>query len=277
MELKGAEELQAIINKWEILSKNIEKEQFPLPIILPHLFIYTQPGYGNTKLLALLSNYLESKKNLMKFYGDTKFFEFKLEYCAPEQNFVEMYRFIESLRGAAGFRNEFKGIIRINIDEWIGHQNEKHFLDFLHYLQKNSSSWLIALTISNHEENFETMEMEGLVGMYLRFEKITLHMPSDEDLAGYAAQLLGRYGLILTADARKILTDSINVLMDNEFFYGRHTVFDLCNHIIYTLYCEPKTVQTVITAEMLKDFTADSYYIKRTSINSARNSTLGFR
>jgi len=275
MEFKGADELKEIIKKWDILSGNISRRNFDDPIILPDLFVYTHPGFGNTKLLALISDYLESKQNLMSFYGDTKFFEFRLDYCKPEESFTEMYRFIDSIRVAAGFRNEFKGIIRINVDEWVGHHGEKHFLDFLQYLQINTSSWLVVLTLSNHQENVKTQEMEAVVSMYLRLEKVTLHMPSNIDLTEYAAQHLGRYGLILTADARDILTASIGVLRDNEYFYGLHTISDLCNDIVYSLFSELITVNNVITGEMLKDFTSDSEYIKRTVFKIKRNA-LGF-
>lgn len=176
---------------------------------------------------------------------------------------------------AAGFRNEFKGIIRVNVDEWLGHHGEKHFLDFLQYLQINTSSWLVVLTLSNHQESAQTQEMEAVVSMYLRLEKVTLHMPSDADLAEYAAQHLGRYGLILTADARDILTASIGVLRDNAYFYGLHTISDLCNDIVYSLFSESSTVDNVISGDMLEDFSADSDYIKRTVLKIKRNA-LGF-
>ena len=74
MEFKGANELLELVKKWEILSENISKRTFDAPIVLPDLFVYTKPGYGNTNLISLLADYLESKQNLMIFYGDVKFF-----------------------------------------------------------------------------------------------------------------------------------------------------------------------------------------------------------
>lgn len=275
MEFKGADELKELVKRWDILSDNISKRSFDAPIVLPDLFVYTCPGYGNTNLLTLLSEYLNSKQNLMSFYGDVKFFEFKLDYCKPDCDFKDLYRLIESAESAAGFRNEFKGIIRINIDEWVGHHKEKHFLDFLQLLQINTAYWMIFLTLSDHSEDDRTKEMEGVVSMYLRIEKITLHMPSDDDLVEYASKHLAKFGLELDEGARTVLANSVNVLRSNKYFYGLHTITDLCNDIVYSLFSKSTNIGNVITAEMLGDFSADSEYIKRTVIKFT-TITLGF-
>ncbi len=271
---KGAHELAEIVKRWDILSDNISKRSFDAPIILPDLFVYTKPGYGNSKLLHLISEYLESKENLMSFYGDVKFIEFNLEYCSPGENFKELYRLIESIESAAGFRSEFKGIIRVNVDEWIGHHKEKHFIDFLEFLQMNTAYWFVFITISNTDENEETKAMEGVVSMYLRIEKVTLHMPNDNELVDFASEYFAKYGLEMDDGAKAVLKESVNVLRKNRYFYGLHTVLDLCADIVYSLFSESHTVSNVITAEMLEDFSADSEYINRTVVKIKR--TLGF-
>lgn len=271
---KGAHELADIVKRWDILSDNISKRSFDAPIILPDLFVYTKPGYGNSKLLHLISEYLESKENLMSFYGDVKFIEFNLEYCNPGENFRELYRLIESIESAAGFRSEFKGIIRVNVDEWIGHHKEKHFIDFLEFLQMNTAYWFVFITISNTDENEDTKAMEGIISMYLRIEKVTLHMPSDNELVDFASEYFAKFGLEMNEGARAVLKGSVNVLRKNKYFYGLHTVLDLCGDIVYSLFSESRTVSKVITAEMLEDFSADSEYIKRTVVKIKK--TLGF-
>ena len=276
MNFKGAEELFELVKGWEILSENINKRAFDAPIVLPDLFIYTKPGYGNTNLISLLAEYLESKQNLMSFYGDVKFFEFKLEYCKSGEKFQDLYRLIESVEAAAGFRNEFKGIIRINVDDWVGHHKEKHFLDFLQFLQINTAYWMVLLTLSNRSESEETREMEGVVSMFLRIEKITLHMPTDLELIEYASSHLAKYGLELDDSAKALLTDSIRLLRNNKYFYGLHTITDLCNDIVYYVYSKSTNVDNVIKAEMLTEFSADSEYIKRTVTKIKETVTLGF-
>ncbi|MBE6587994.1 MAG: hypothetical protein E7647_06230 [Ruminococcaceae bacterium] len=276
MDFKGADELRELIKRWDILSDNIKKRSFDSPIVLPDLFVYTCPGYGNTNLISLLADYLDSKGNLMSFYGDVKYFEFRLDYFRPDQDFSDLYRLIESAESCAGFRNEFRGIIRINIDEWVGHHKEKHFLDFLQFLQVNTAHWLILLTLSDHSENDQTREMESVVSMYLRIEKLTLHMPSDVDLVEYASDYISKFGLEFSEDAKTVLAESVNVMRSNKYFYGLHTVTDLCNDIVYSLFSRSADVGSVITKDMLADFSADSEYIKRTVIKIKKTATIGF-
>ncbi len=276
MKLKGADELKELVRRWDILSDNISKRSFDAPILLPDLFVYTRPGYGNTGLLSLLSEYLDSKRNLMSFYGDVKFIEFKMEYCHSGSEFKELYRLIETIKVAAGFRSEFKGIIRINVDDWVGHHKEKHFLDFLQFLEANTSYWMVLLTLSDNSENEETKAMEGVVSMYLRIKKITLHLPSDVELIDYAAEHFSKYGLEMDEGAKEVLLGSISVLRKNKYFYGLHTITDLCSDIVYSLFSESSAVSNIITAEMLSEFSADSEYIKRTVIKIKKTVTLGF-
>lgn len=276
MEFKGADELKTLVRSWDVLSDNISKRSFDAPIVLPDLFVYTQQGYGNTKLLNLLSEYLDSKENLMSFYGDVKFFEFELEYCEPDHKFSELYRLIDSIQAAAGFRCEFKGIIRINLDDWVGHHKEEHFLDFLRFLQSNTAYWMIFFTLSNETETEETKAMESIISMFLRIEKITLHMPSDEELVGFASVGFAKYGLELDEGAKKLLEESIAVLRKNQYFSGLRTISHLCSDIVYSVFSESNDVGNVITAEMLKDFSADSDYIKRTLVKIKETVTLGF-
>lgn len=277
MKHPGISELQELVKKWDVLSDNLSKRSFDAPILLPDLFVYTKPGHGNTKFLYLLADYLESKGNLMSFYGDVKFFEIKLDYCEPDSEFSELHRLIDSINAAAGFRNEYRGIIRININEWVGHHKEKHFIDFLNFLQKNTSLWMVILTISNTAENETTKEMESIISMFLRIETVSLFKFETADFIAYADEILAKFGLSADDSAKELLSGSIDVLRKNEYFYGLHTVRDLCSDIAYTVFSKEKTSDNVLTAEMLNDFSADSEYIRRTVHKINKSGSLGFK
>lgn len=275
MQCKGAQELQELVKRWEILSENLAGRSFSAPILLPDLFLYTKKGCGNTQLLSLLAEYISSKKNLMSFYGDVKFFEFELGYCPPGNDFREIYRFIDAVNNAAGFRSEYKGIIRVSLDEWVGHHNEENFLDFLQFLQINTDYWLVVLTLSETEENDETRAMEAVVSMYLRIETVTVHMQTDEELVCFAAKHFEAYGLELDSSAEELLARSIAELKKNSYFYGIRTVKDMCNDIVYSVYSASTDVSRIITADMLSDFAPDGEYIRRTVMKS-KSRRMGF-
>lgn len=276
MAFDGAEHLKELVRRWEILSENLNKRSFNAPIVLPDLFVYTSPGYGNTRLLALLSDYLDSRGNLMSFYGEVKFFEYKLDYCPPEREFQELFRLIETANSAAGFRSEFRGVVRINVDEWVNHHKEKHFLDFLQFLQFNTPYWMVVLSISNTRQNEDTRAMEAVVSMYLRLETVILNVRTDDELVTYAEDHLSKYDLSLSEEAKEILKKSIAVLKKNKYFYGLHTVKDLCNDIVYSIYSASTDVSHVITAEMITEFEPDGAYIRRTVLKTKKTASLGF-
>lgn len=276
MQLKGVEELQALIRKWNTLSENLHLRSFDAPILLPDVFLYTYSGAGHTKMLELIANFLDSRKNLMSFYGDVKFFEFKLGYNSPNERFTELYRFADTVSAAAGFRNEYRGVIRVNVDEWVNHCSEKHFIEFLSYLQESTDSWLIFLTVSNQENAEKAHEMEAVVSMYLRIETVTIQRPSTQDLVEYAREYVNKYGLEIDASGAKVLEEALEVLRKNKHFYGYHTVGALCSDIVYTLFSQADTRPTVLTAQLLREFSAESPYIKRSVIRKKQAATIGF-
>ena len=275
MSLHGAEELQALVNRWEILSENIKSRPLNTPVLLPDIFLYTRPGFGNTTLLRLLAAYLDSKENLMDFYGDVKYHEFMLNYTEPKKDFVELNRLIEEIRMAAGFRSEFHGLIRINIDEWVGHHEERHFLRFLDYLSANSEKWLIILTVSRSPDN-KTKEMEALISMFLRLETVTLHMPKADVLLSYISDFLNFYGLSLDDSGHSLLEESVEKLSENKHFDGLHTIRLLSRDIVYHYYSQPECGRKVLTAEDLSAFSSASEYIQRTIVKYEQHRVLGF-
>ena len=276
LQMQGIDQLQSLVTKWNTLSENLQSRAFDAPILLPDIFLYTYPGAGNTRILEAVANFLDSCKNLMSFYGDVKFFEFKLGYNKPGERFSELYRFADTVSAAAGFRNEYRGIIRINVDEWVEHSNEKHFLEFLSYLQESTDRWLIFLTLSSYQPGEKTAEIEAIASMYLRLETVVLSCPATADLVEYAKQCVGKYGLEIDASGAEVLSGAIDVLRKNKHFYGYHTVSALCSDIVYSLYSGGTVATRVLTGELLRDFSADSSYIKRSVIRKKHAATIGF-
>ena len=275
MKLHGADDLKELINKWEILSRNIKSRPVDAPVLLPDIFLYTKPGFGNESLLRLLASYLESKGNLMDFYGDVKYHEFMLNYIKPDEPFSEMHRLIDEISMAAGFRSEFRGILRININEWIGHHEDKHFINLLDYLSANSDKWLIVLSVSR-SPNEGTKAMEALISMYLRIETVTLHMPGTDVLLSDVSAFLDAYGLSLDESGNTLLKESIDKLRKNKYFDGFHTIRLLSRDIVYYHFSLPDCGRTVLSAEDLSDFSATSDYMQRTIVKYEQNRKLGF-
>lgn len=273
---KGAEELHALISKWEKLSENMKGRTSGAPIVLPDIIMYTEHGFGNSTLLGLLAEYIDSKKVLMDFSGDIKLLEFAINYCPPQQPFSELTRLIDSVRLASGFRNEFKGLLRISLDQWVGHHSEKYFFELMEYLSAHTTDWMIVLTLSEKPEE-KTIDLEATVSMFLRTEVVHMHIPSAQQLAEYADTYIRQFGICFDASALELLSGSIDRLSKIKHYHSYRTVEMLCSDIIYSVMSSAEQPKTIISAEDIKDFSEDSEYIKKTELKGSKRVSIGFK
>lgn len=274
MKLNEAEEFKAIVKRWNVLSENIKAKPIGAPVILPDMLWVGKSGLGKTKMLKLASEYLSQQSNLMEFYGDVKYFEFFLNYCAPDTPFTEIQRLIDEVDNAAGFRNEFKGIICIDINEWLDHFEEKYFVMLMEYLSSNSDNWLIVLTVySDNEEKLHNLN--AFLSMYLRIERITLAMPKTETFLSYAEKKLEAYGLSLDSEGRKVLSATVDKLKVNKYFDGYKSIKMLCQEIVYAVFSNESVKSTVLGAEDLEAFSPDSEYVNKMIANIERARQIG--
>ena len=276
LKMKGAEELHALIGRWETLAANLKGRTFGAPIVLPDLIMYTGHGFGNSMILSLLAEYLDSKMVLMDFSGDVKLFEFAMNYCPPEQPFRELARLMDSVRSAAGYRNEFKGLVRISLDQWVGHHSEKYFFELMEYLAAHTYNWMIVLTLSKKPDEATKM-LEATASMFLRTEVIHMHLPGARSLAEYADEYIRQFGISFDASAIDVLTESIEKLSHIKHYHSYRTVEMLCNDIVYRILSDGALLTTVLSAEDVRYFSADSEYIRKTETEDKKRSALGFR
>ena len=245
------------------------------PIILPNMLWIAKSGVGRTSLLRLLSNYLYEQGNLMDFYGEVKFFEFMLGYCKPGEVFTELQRLTGEIRKAAGFRNEFRGIIHIDINEWLYHLDDHNFSSFMEYLSSNSDNWLIVLSAYSKNKD-EIKKLKAVVSMYLRIEALTIELPKTESLVSFVETELEDYGLRIDSDAKEILRTSIEKLRENKYFDGYKTLKMLCQDIVYDFFSDCEVQRDLLTAKELVDFSADSEYIEKMIYKIEQTRKIGF-
>ena len=238
------------------------------------IFLVSSSVTGRSHMLGLLSEYLSEKDNLMSFYGDVRYFEFKLNYCKSDERFTEIQRLMTEVISAAGFRNEYKGIIYIDIDEWVGHCHEKHFIDFLEYLSDNSDNWLVVLSVNAKSEE-KVEEMLGVVTSFLRIECIKIEAPTSIDLADYLCQCMSAYNISVDAGAREILFKTVETLSQAKYFDGYKTVKMLAQDIVYNVLAERKDVTVISEADVLQ-FSNESEYVKRYVKKIERTRHIGF-
>lgn len=271
-----SEEIKALVKKWDNLSENLRTCNRDVPVLLPDLFWIVQSGAGKTTFLHDLTNYLKDTGNLMDFYGNVDMFEFLLGYCPEHLPFTELQRLMDTVKSAAGFRNEFRGVISIDIDEWVEHYTERHFISFMEYLAANSEHWLILLSVSP-KKGAVLQELQAFLSMYLRLETIHLDIPADDHLVRCTETYLNNCGFELDDGARSLLRNTFAALRKNRYFDGYKTAHLLAKDIVYHLYTNETSPAQMLTAQTLADFAESSRYVKSMvcAASDSRN-TIGF-
>lgn len=269
--------LGKLFKKWEILSGNLKNTELKAPILLPDLFVEADDGCGITELIGHIGDFLFEHRNLMDFYGDVRSIQFMLNYAAAGTDFDEMLRFMQEIKHAAGFRNQFKGIVHVDVSEWLGHSEEKHFIEFLNYLADNSGDWMIVLTVRNNPKRKADIEaMEATLSMFLRLETLKLSLPKADYFLGVLKDKLLAYGIKLTPDAEALMTETLRLLRKNKYFDGRFTVGILSQDIVYTIYSRPGVKDEALNARELSEFGPESEYVSRTVQKMEMTKRIGF-
>jgi uncharacterized protein YjaG (DUF416 family) len=113
--------------------------------------------------------------------------------------------------------------------------------------------------------------IESVISSYMRVETISLRFPNTDELLGLIEEnYFKKYHFYLAADAKALLEDSINEIIDGKYFNGFKTIIQMANDIVYSL-LESQLNNYEISAGLLGKFNKTSVYVKRikTSVGKA--------
>ena len=270
-------QLTKLFKKWDILSANLKYGNFDAPLILPDLCLQVDNGCDVTQILESITEFLLPRKNLLSFYGDVKFFQFMLNYTPEEAGFTELTRLMREVRQAAGFRNRFKGIVHIDVNEWLHHVQDKRLVELMNYLAENSHDWMIVLTVrSSNKRKQQIEELAQLVARFLRTEELKLGLPKSEYYLSLLKEGLLNYGITLKPDAEALMSETIKELRSNKSFGGEHTVNMLALDIVYTIYSRQGSKSSELEAAELSEFAPESEYVTRAVRKMEMKKRIGF-
>jgi len=273
MELQGVDEFKTMVQRLRTFQQNKEKYSIS-DVTLPNYLWVAIRGGGVSTCIKSLTVYLYTAK-IMEFTGNVKYFEYKLAYIAPDEFFSELTRLNNTISEIAGHHRYFKGIACINIDEWIHHTNETHFYKFLDYLASNNNKILVILYVHDHNKRI-VESIESSLSSHIRFESVWFRFPNPKELIEFIeSKYFKKKKFYLTNDARLLLMDSIEKLINGKNFNGFTTIKQLANDILYSLLTSNINGYE-ITADMLTGFNRDSAYVKRIKSLAGDNNIIGF-
>ncbi|MDO5411185.1 MAG: hypothetical protein Q4F21_12175 [Lachnospiraceae bacterium] len=273
----GMEQIKSIVRKWELLRTNVGSFPADEPVLLPEYLWFSRSGTGKSEMLQLLAGYLDAAQ-IMPFNGMEKVIEFTLEYCEENEPFTELENLIKYLSASSGYHNEFKGILAVNLDNWLPHLDNPHFIEFLEFLSEHNRSLLLIL-IAWPDENYMD-KLEKMLSVYLRIHTVMIEMPKAQEMFDFIEVKLERYHCRLSEEAGSILLKTLAVLRDLEGFDGYKTLEFMVQEIVYNYYCGNEVASHVIGPEVLEEFRADGRFIsqyKKRYDRKERLRSAGFR
>ncbi|MGN0325923.1 MAG: hypothetical protein ACI4DW_06410 [Lachnospiraceae bacterium] len=269
MSLNGLTGFKEVIERWERFSENIARYQAKQSLVLPDLLWVSDNGIDKTTLLSLLTNYLDTAENLIEFYGNVKYFEYYLEYVPDKNNFHEIEKLAEKIRDAAGFRSEYKGLLSIELGEWVGHFHEENFINLLKFLATVDDDIMFIFNIHNYDPEAVEQLMKILV-LFFRIEVIEMNLPNSEDLGIYIKNEIQEYGLNLDPEAEEMVIATVNKLREDQYFAGYQMLDRLASDIVYSVYTSTPPYDGIVTKGMISAFAPDGIYVSELIQNNTR-------
>lgn len=269
MSLKGLSGLKDVVERWQRFSENIERFQAKQGLVLPDLVWIADNGIDKTSLLALLTNYLDEADNMIEFYGNVKYFEYYLEYVPEKNNFHEIQKLAEKIRDAAGFRSEYKGLLSIELGEWVGHFHEENFINLLKFLATMDDDIMFIFNIHNYDPEAVEQLLKTLV-LFFRIEVIEMGLPDSEELGSYVKNEIQEYGLNLDSEAESMVIATVNKLREDQYFAGYQMLDRLAADIVYSVYTSTPPYDGIVTKGMISAFAPDGMYVSELIQNNTR-------
>jgi hypothetical protein len=275
MSLKGMNDFKDVIEQWHRLSENMRKFNAKKAPTLPNLLWASDNGMDLEDITNLLTGFVYEEQNLLDFYGAVQDLDYFMEYVPNGEEFHEIDKIAEKIRGAAGFRSEYRGIMAIDVSEWIEHFQEENFIEVLKYLQSISSDILYIFQIPNFNPQ-AVEQLTQILALFFHIQPIEMKLPEAAELAEYTKDLLLQYGLTLDTEAEQMLTNSVARLKEDQYFAGYTLLDRMASDIAYSIFTSTPPYDGLVTKGMITAFAPDGIYVNEMIQNNARVFTSQF-
>jgi len=277
MELHGVNQFKELIISLRKLNEKRIRLSLPAPMLPYYLFV-ANIGCGISHCLDAFAKYLCSA-GLFDFKGKVNFFEHKFGYVnpyAPQDLRNELDKLDKAITNNKGFNRKFKGLVAININEWIQYTNEKNFYHFLDHIANKSDCILVVLFVTT-DNKVDVMNIEAPMKARLRSETIWFDFPKAEELVGgIVSKFFNQHRLNLTDCSKSLLKETIEEIVTGDHFKGYKTINQFNNDIFKKLF-DSDFDETEISADMLYSlgFGKKSSYVKMKTSAGARKVGFG--
>ena len=277
MELQGVDQFKEMVQRLKRVQDNKEKFSLPgvsLPVSLPNYLWIARRGGGISTCARAFAEFLYNAR-IIDFSGKGRHFEYTLAYIAPDAFFSELTRLNNTITEMAGHYRYFRGVACINIDQWTEHTNDLHFYKFLDYIASNNDKVLAILHVSSNDKDV-VKTLEASLSSRIRCQTVRFRFPNANELVELIEfKYFKQLGFRLADDAKILLVDSIERIIDGEHFNGFSTIKQLANDILFSLF-ESSISSYEVSANMLVEYNRESAYVRRMITSGKTDKIIGF-
>lgn len=243
-DLIGLEPLKKWIKETETIASKYKEIAISSKILNNSVYLMSiNRGNGLTTVLELMSQTLK-KTELVGFAGKRDYIEWNLGYNDNPNDFSSFEGLLHILNKCE-LGGKFKGIISLNIEEWIDHLTDKKFEKILDFMWNNKDDMLFVFTIPYVEDDI-LEKVAGRIDDIISVRTMKFVPPSDEQYFTYFAELFKKYEVELEEGAFSAFIAKITSEKNDGRFYGFNTVKKIANEMLYKLIVKAAKNETEI-------------------------------
>jgi len=222
-------------------------------------------GNGLTTILELMSQTLK-KLGLITFDGRCDYIEWTLGYSDNPHEFPSFEGLLRILNKCEQ-RGKFKGIVSLNIEEWIDHLFEKKFEQILEFVWNNKDDILFVFTIPYVEDDV-IERVTSRIDDVISVRTMKFVPPSEEEYFVYFTELFKKYEININEDIFPLFITKITTEKNDGRFFGFNTVKKIANEITYKMIVNAATDEKELPKTIDADLFAQFYGIEKTPLLS---------
>lgn len=204
---------------------------------------------------------------LVSFTGEKRWLNILID-CPEGGEFPSFSRMLESLRRTAGYRNNFSGVVRIDLTAWLDNIYDERMSALFAFIYDYSDEIFFIITVSDNDaRRADALKKELNRWMYT----ITVDVRpfNINTLVSVVEDKLTESGHTLSDDARLLIRKSVEKLAEQEDFTGLREIESFATAIAISTVSHKK-----ISAGHLSDFALDGQWMEQHS--DSGKITIGF-
>lgn len=217
-------------------------------------------GNGLSTILSLMADTLKTT-NFVEFAGEQDFVEWKLAYTDDPGSFPAFDAMLRYLEKVSVLRDGFKGIVAIDMEEWVDNLHDKRIDELLKFVVDKKDNMIFVFYVP-YVDNSVLARLYARLDDVISTRVMKFVPPSDKQYFKYFRKVLNDYGMTVEDNAFNAFAMKIAAEKNDGRFYGFNTVRKIINEILYKLISESALNGTELTSavteqEIMRIYTID--------------------